>query len=135
MSLGDATALLVKITHGTMVVDQRIVTDGQTVVETLGCLALAISQAGAYIRETGRTYDDYLELYKRRRSEIMAYHPAHVGTDYRYTIYTTWQVSVDMIKSRHDATSEHALNLLKLLCFYHHEQVPLQMFYKAWQNT
>ncbi|KAI9869699.1 MAG: hypothetical protein M1823_008983, partial [Watsoniomyces obsoletus] len=34
-----------------------------------------------------------------------------------------------------DDPSQHALTLLRLLCFYHHEQVPVQMFYRAWQNS
>jgi hypothetical protein len=59
----------------------------------------------------------------------------HTGTDYRYTVYTTWQVSLDTIESMPDAASNHALELLKLLCFYHHDQIPVKMFYNARLNS
>ncbi len=38
--------------------------------------------------------------------------PKYVGTDYRYTVYTTWQVSLDKIGSSHDDISQHALVIL-----------------------
>jgi hypothetical protein len=101
------------------------------VVETLGCLALAIVQAGAYIRETSCSFDDYLELYRRPQEEVLTYFPKYLDTDYRHTVYTTWQVSLDKIESMQDAVSSHALTLQYLLCFYHHDQIPMQMFYNA----
>jgi tetratricopeptide (TPR) repeat protein len=135
MSLPDSTALLVKIIHGTTAVDETTLDEGRKVVETLGCLALAITQAGAYVRETSCGLGEYLELFLRRKKEVMGYHSKHAGTDYRYTVYTTWQVSLDRIETFHDTISGHALELLKLLSFYHHDRVPLQMFYNAWHNS
>lgn len=135
----DALELLNKTAFGTAIKqgDDHACNDkvGLQVVQTLGCLALAIVQAGAYIREISCSFQDYLELYRRRRDEVLAYVPKHVGTDYRYTVYTTWQVSLDQLESSHDEASQHALTILRLLCFYHHEQVPMQMFYQAWQNS
>ena len=139
MSSDDAVALLTKTVSGTTVEqdDSHAHEDkaGPQVVQTLGCLALAIVQAGAYIRETSCSMADYLELYRRRRKEVLVYVPKHVGTNYRYTVYTTWQISLDMIESIHDTIAQQALTLLHLLCFYHYEQVPIQMFYQAWQNS
>lgn len=40
-----------------------------------------------------------------------------------------------MIESMQDATSKHALQLLRVLCFYHHDQIPVKMFYNAWHNS
>jgi hypothetical protein len=131
MSTDDAVVLLAKIVYGTASLDTPEKQAGQEVVETLGCLALAIVQAGAYIRETPCPINEYLELYRRRLKEVLTYFPQHVGTDYRYTVYTTWQVSIDMIESMPDAASNHSLALLELLCFYHHDRVPMQMFYNA----
>ena len=108
---------------------------GTRVVHTLGCLALAIVQAGAYIREMTCSFEDYLELYRRHGNELLTFISKHNATEYRYTVYTTWQVSLDKIRSIKDDTSQHAITLLHLLCFYHHEQVPMQIFYKAWKNS
>jgi hypothetical protein len=65
----------------------------QKVVETLGCLALAIAQAGAYIRETSCSLRDYLDIYQRRKRDFPDRLPEHLGTDYQYRVYATWQVS------------------------------------------
>lgn len=35
------------------------------------------------------------------------YVPKHVGTDYRYTVYTAWQVSMDKVGSKHDDVSQY----------------------------
>ncbi len=40
---------------------------------TLGGLPLALDQAGAYIQETGCGFGGYLELYKRKRIELLKY--------------------------------------------------------------
>jgi len=96
---------------------------------------LGIAQAGAYIRETSCSLKEYFELYKRRQKEVLEYFPDHIGTDYRYTVYTAWQVSLDMIESMPDMVSNYALELLKLLCFYHHDQIPMKIFYNVWLNS
>jgi hypothetical protein len=127
-----------KTAYGGTVPGDRFKKQGRQVrqvVETLGCLALAIVQAGAFIHETSCALEEYLELYQRRQKEVLGYFPKHSGTDYRYTIYTTWQVSLDKIESMQEVTPKHALELLRLLCFYHHDQIPVAMFYKAWQNS
>jgi tetratricopeptide (TPR) repeat protein len=104
------------------------------IVEVLGCHALAIVQAGAYIRETSCSLPDYLEIYQRRKKDLLEHLPTHLGTDYQNSVYATWQISVDMIESRPDTVSHSTLRLLSLLGFYHHDQIPVQMFYNAWHN-
>jgi hypothetical protein len=135
MPVNDAVTLLFKTAYSETALDDKTYEDGGEVVETLGCLALAIAQAGAYIRETSCPLEEYLELYHRRQEKILGYFPKHIGTDYRYTVYTTWQVSLDMIGSMQDTVSTHALQLLKILCCCHHDQIPVKMFYTAWHNT
>jgi hypothetical protein len=134
LSLIDSVSLLHKIIHGVTVPLQGAVEESQSIVKTLGCLALAIVQAGAYIRETSCSFYDYLALYERRRGNLLQVLPKHLGTDYQYSVYGTWQVSVDMIKSRTNPASHDALRLLNLLGFYHFNQIPVQMFYNAWHQ-
>ena len=135
MSVHDSWKLLVKTAYGDTTANEKVCKDGKNIVEALGCLALAVAQAGAYIRETSCPLKEYVNLYQRCQKEVLGYLPKHTGTDYRYTVYTTWQVSLDMIESMPDAASNHALELLKLLCFYHHDQIPVKMFYNAWRNS
>ncbi|KAK5202499.1 hypothetical protein LTR41_011753 [Exophiala xenobiotica] len=109
--------------------------ESKKITERLGRLALAIVQAGAYIRETSYSLREYLENYQRRKRDLLLHLPTHLGTNYRYSVYTTWQISVDMIESKQDRAAHHALRLLGLLGFYHHDQIPVQMFYNAWDGS
>lgn len=86
-------------------------------------------QAGAYIRETSCSLPDHL------RRNLLQDLPKHLGTDYQYSVYATWQVSVDTIESKGDTASSHALRLLGLLEFYHHDQLPIRMFYNVWHQS
>jgi hypothetical protein len=135
MEAEDAIVLLSKTAYGVPTLSNEHHEGGQKVVERLGCLALAIVQASAYIREASCSFDDYLELYHRAQKEVLTYAPKHSGTDYHYTVFTTWQVSLDVIGSMKNDTSARALRLLELLGFYHHDQIPIRMFYNAWQNA
>ncbi|KAK5202699.1 hypothetical protein LTR47_011671 [Exophiala xenobiotica] len=121
------------VIYGTTTPSPDLGEESKVIVDVLGRLALAIVQAGAYIRETSCSFHDYLDIYERRKGKLLRYLPQHLGTDYQHSVYTTWQVSVDAIESYQDAVSRHTLSLLSLLGFYHHDQIPLQMFYNAWQ--
>jgi tetratricopeptide (TPR) repeat protein len=134
LSLEDSVLLLHKIVYGATGLSKQDTEESKRVVQTLGCLALAIVQAGAYIRKTSCSFHIYLEIYEKRQRHLLQYLPMHLGTGYQYSVYTTWQVSVDMIESRHDTASHHALRLLSLLGFFHHDQIPVQMFYNAWHQ-
>lgn len=134
LSLNDSMSLLNKIVYGTTSPSQDAAEECQKIVAALGCLALAIVQAGAYIREISCSLHDYLALYERRRGKLLQVPPKHLGTDYQYFVYTTWQVSVDMIKSKTDLASQDALRLLNFLGFYHYDHIPVQMFYNAWHQ-
>ena len=45
--------------------------EADLLVETLGCLPLAIEQAGGFIRETGDSIAEYRELYKVNRTKAL----------------------------------------------------------------
>lgn len=80
MSREDSEALFRKTAYGDTISSDRIKGEDQQIrqmVETLGCLALTIVQAGAYVRETSCTLNDYLALYQRRQKEVLGYLPRH----------------------------------------------------------
>jgi len=134
LSLDDSISLLSKIIYPENHALPQNTEESKKIVDALGCLALAIVQAGAYIRETSCSLHDYLEIYKTRK-KVLEHLPKHFNTDYQYSVYATWQVSVDMIESEQDMVSRHALRLLALLGFYHRDQIPVQMFYNAWYQS
>ena len=89
MSREDSEVLLFKTAYGYAASDSQLKDKGHREMKTLGCLALAIVQAGAYIPETLCSLDEYLKRYQRYQKEVLEYFPKHSGTDYRHTVYTT----------------------------------------------
>jgi hypothetical protein len=134
LSQDDSVILLHKSVYGVTGPSKQDTGESKKVVQTLGCLALAIVQAGAYIRENSCSFHEYLEIYEKHRRHFLQYLPMHLGTGYQHSVYATWQVSVDMVESRHDTASHHALRLLSLLGFFHHDQIPIRIFYNAWHQ-
>jgi len=78
--------------------------------EVLGDLPLALEQAGAYIKETGISFEDYLERFQERRKEILRYGRPDT---YPETIATTWDISVEAASKE----TPESRDLLKL-CAY-----------------
>lgn len=104
------------------------------VVETLGRLALAIVQAGAVIRQGLCNLEEYCGVYSRRRKELLSHLPIQASDDYRYTVYTTFEVSIKMIKDMSDNVSRNAIEILQLFCFFHYEGISEDMLKAAWNN-
>ena len=109
------------------------------VVQTLGHLALAIVHAGALIRQRICTLDDYCEIYGLRRKDLLTRQPPQATVDYKYTVYTTWEISVASIKeSAEEASSDtaaNALDLLKLFGYLHFDNISEYIFERLWKQT
>ena len=102
------------------------------VVLTLGCLALAITQAGAVIRQGRCRMGEYCTLYDRSRKELLSQKAIQGGDDYRYTVYTTWEVSRQMIEEMSSEAGQDALELLQVFSFLHHEGISEEIFSQAY---
>ncbi len=86
-------------------------------VDALGCLPLALEQAGAYIEANGKTIAEYLRLYRAHQRELLAHPPA---TDYPASVATTWEISFRAIAAQSPASAA----LLNLLAFFAPEAIP-----------
>ena len=108
------------------------------IVKTLGYLALAVNHAGASIRQKTCSLESYLKIYTHHRKRLLDRGPVQASSDYRYTVYTTWEVSVDSIKKlARDATNSTAtksLDLLTFLGFCHFDNITESIFQSAWEN-
>ena len=134
MSETEAVTLMLKTAGVCDLSSQSILETAKSVVLTLGCLALAITQAGAVIREGRCEIGDYCTLYARRRKELLSQKAIQGGEDYRHTVYTTWEVSWQMIKVRSSEAGQEALELLQIFGFLHHEGIPEEIFSQACHN-
>jgi len=75
--------------------------------DALGDLPLALEQAGAYIKETGISFEGYLDRIRERRKELLERcKPA----TYPESIATTWKISVEAA-CKENAASLDLLNL------------------------
>lgn len=98
------------------------------VVLILGCLALAISQAGAVIRQGRCRIGEYCTLYARRRKELLSHKAIQGGEDYRHTVYTTWEVSRQIIEEISSKAGQDALELLQIFSFLRYDGISEEIF-------
>ena len=74
----------------------------ELVVE-LGCLPLALEQAGAHIRSLQCPLSKYLEQYKLERLQLLSEHQANPSWEYesrsRLSVHTTWLLNFEYVKN------------------------------------
>ena len=128
----DAITLLLKAAAHDGVDDRQVREIARPIAKTLGYLALALIQAGASIRHGICTLEDYLDVFASYRTQIMNEDFVQGSDSYKYTVYTTWEVSVQKIESMASETAVDAIQVLQILAFIHFEQVPASMFERAW---
>ncbi|KAH8834399.1 hypothetical protein DL96DRAFT_1810679 [Flagelloscypha sp. PMI_526] len=95
------------------------------IVQTLGCLALAVNQARGFLAQDICTLSEYLPIYTRNRKNLLDNRLIQTTDDYKHTVYTTWTISFNKLSST-------AVQLLELLSFMHHEAIPSRIFKDAW---
>ena len=108
------------------------------IVQTLGYLALAVSHAGASIRQKICSLEDYLQSYTRHRKKLLSSQAVQAGSEYKYTVYTTWEISVESIKKLaenvEDGTAAHAVELLTFFGFCHFDDITEDIFRSVREN-
>ncbi|KAH8834432.1 hypothetical protein DL96DRAFT_1810703 [Flagelloscypha sp. PMI_526] len=95
-------------------------------VQKLGRLALAVNQARGFLAQDICTLSEYLPIYMRNRETLLDNKSIQTTDDYEHTVYTTWSISFNKLSSS-------AVQLLELLCFMHHENIPSRIFEEAWK--
>lgn len=97
------------------------------IIEQLGCLALAISLAGAYVAATPHLRSDihqYLLEYQERRKILLSQKPKRHIHQYGESVLTTWESSFVAIKKE----SLEASQLLSLLAFLNSDDIFMALF-------
>lgn len=131
MAEDDAVTLLLKAAQHSGIDDKDVRDVARPIVKTLGYLALAIIQAGAAIRQGICSVEEYLDIFATHKKQLMN-DQLPQGSDYQYTIYTTWEVSVQRIESLGSEVAVDSIQILQILAFLHFEQVPANMLERAW---
>ena len=135
MNMSEAVTLLLKATGSEDTADETAQKKATPVAQTLGFLALAIVQAGAYIRQGYCSIEEYCDVYTRRRQKLLKHLPVQASSDYKYSVYTTWEISIEAIEKMSGETSHHAIELIQIFCFLHYEGITEDIFEQAWRNS
>ena len=99
--------------------------DAKTLVQTLGCLPLAIEQAGSFIRNTRIPVSEYITLYAMNKSELLKEElPLSHRVYYHETVATTWKVSFTEVDKQDPLASE----ILRLMTFFDGAKIPKDLF-------
>ncbi|KAH7372236.1 hypothetical protein BKA66DRAFT_423213 [Pyrenochaeta sp. MPI-SDFR-AT-0127] len=103
-------------------------------LELLDGLPLAIAQAGAYLQESGVGLTAYLKFYEQQWSELMESKLSDDAPLQDYpnrSIWTTWAISYQAIRSKHEATA----NLLLLWSFLDNKDLWHGLFAEAYNYS
>ncbi|MFF0768532.1 tetratricopeptide repeat protein [Nonomuraea wenchangensis] len=116
---GEAVDLLTRIVGSSpQPASSTVTTDGALeLVRELGCLPLAVDQAGAYLHQTRLSPRAYLELL--RRQPMVMYDRTARGSDAERTIARIWRLTLDRL-----AGAPLAGDLLRMLAWYGAEPIP-----------
>jgi tetratricopeptide (TPR) repeat protein len=95
--------------------------DAGRVADAVDNLPLAVTQAAAYLQETGLTADTYLQLLTRRATAILA---QGVPATYRVSLAASLQLAFDQLAAEDPA----ALVLLRLTAQLAPEPIPFTLF-------
>jgi len=128
MELDEAISLLLKVARTDASGDLRV--DAGQLVNDLGFLALAIDQAGSYIFTRKCTLNEYREMFhnRRDRSKLLRERLSmQRSSSYQSTVYTTWEISIQMVKETNTLASE----ILQLFSYLHYAQIPREIFKRA----
>lgn len=93
------------------------------IVEELGCLPLAIAQAGGYIY-VNRCFSTYLDIYRKNRLELLDSDELELPQDYQATVATTIRMSMDQLPPR-------AQDLMQLFAHLDFTSIPHEIIVKA----
>ena len=136
----DAINLLLKASY--LEASAKHIEIAKNIVTELGCMPLAVNQAGAYI-EAGRcSIDKYLQQFSLHRQTLMSDATFRGASNYDRTVYGTWDLSLKEIKKRASGPSagdaqaaQAAILILQIWAFYHHSNISKDIFRSAAEES
>jgi tetratricopeptide (TPR) repeat protein len=111
------------------------------IVRELCCLALAVDQAASSIATGICCIDDYLDVYKRRRLQLMDDDVFKGSSNYGRAVYTTWDISFSELEHRaaspssNHASYKAAILLLGIFSCFHFDGIREETFRRAAETT
>jgi hypothetical protein len=136
LDLKEAIDLLLKTTVIKDPQDDNVRQVAERIVNELGHLALAIIQAGAIIRQGLCSLDSFCDLFSKQKREVLELGRSIPNVEeYQYSIFTTWEISLEKINSVKDDSATLALELLNMFSFMHFDGIRREIFEGAINNS
>jgi tetratricopeptide (TPR) repeat protein len=114
---------------------------GEAITRTLGYLALALIHAGTCIYRRVCSLGDYLNLHSASRSKLQQRRKSVSNTaepgsqdDLVHAVYSSFDVSGNFLFNKQTMRSQDASEILNIICFYHFESIPVEIFTRAVAN-
>ena len=109
---------------------------GNRITEAVGYLALGVIHAGGCVFREVCKLHEYLDIHAAARKELKKEHmPSMVvvkeDVDALSAVYTTFNVSLNLMLKEQTLARRDANDLLKILPFFHFELIPLEVFSRA----
>ncbi|THW71051.1 hypothetical protein D6D19_07467, partial [Aureobasidium pullulans] len=105
----------------------RELEDAQIIIDKLDRLPLALTQAGAYLRQSNSSVLSYIKHYDTTWKDLMKQQGRYLTQEFgdRGSILTTWMISYKQVvsESESESESEGAANILKLWGFLDHKDL------------
>ena len=138
----DAVSLLLKAS-GCLDASAEHLQAAKNIVTSLGCMPLAVDQAGAYIGAGNCDINEYLKQFSLHRQTLMLDVTFKGASDYDRTVYGTWDLSLKEIKRRASGQSRNgnaqaakaAILILGICAFYHHSNISENIFQSAAEES
>ncbi|KAF2711453.1 FabD/lysophospholipase-like protein [Pleomassaria siparia CBS 279.74] len=108
--------------------------DSERLLKLLHGLPLAIAQAGAYVQQSRVSVATYLRFYEQQWSQLMESGSVTDAPLQDYpgrSVWTTWAISYQAIRKKHEATA----NLMLLWSFLDNKDLWYGLFAEASQNS
>ncbi|KAK1776796.1 acyl transferase/acyl hydrolase/lysophospholipase, partial [Copromyces sp. CBS 386.78] len=139
LSEANAVTLLLRAADKGDHNDRMLRTGALPIVRELGCLPLALDQAGHYLAvEKNTTLEDYLFTFKEKKTQMLSSgNKEFKGSSLlQQSVYTTFDISYtqllfwEMSGNGHETSmgARVAIKLLKTICFYYHENIKQEIF-------
>ena len=140
MEEADAITLLLKASCLDASAEHRQA--AKNIVTLLGCMPLAVDQAGAYIEAGKCDIDKYPTLFSSHHQTLMEDATILGASDYDRTVYGTWDLSLKEIKKRASVGNSQAAKnanaailILGICAFYHHTNISDDIFQSAAEES
>ena len=108
--------------------------DARTIVELLGCHALAIIQAGTTVFHGICKLEEYKPMFFEQRRRLLGSMQDREGFEYG-GVYTTFEITARYLEGRGDQVAKDALQLLNFHAFMHFSDFPEEAFVESWKNS